>query len=185
MVGLRLNSFFKLFEPELKQAQDNKKMTSKHLRIQTIYGKVLPKQNLWHANSVETEQSVLARQKEILSKQSRYDSIQEVRLAKNTLLVGFGYPAKFVFMFSFNIYYAAQEWDALKKQAAHKKTGIACYQPKYDDVACLKLVKPGNTQLCSYLVDSKMVEINPTRGWLLSPPDFETVCMENTKCRLG
>jgi len=171
---LNLNAFFKLFQPELKTA--SLKTTSRHLRIQTIYGKALPnKQPLWQANSVETKQSVLAKQKEILSKRSRYASIQEVSLDKNTLLVGFGYPAKFVFMFSFNIYYASKEWDDLKKQATSRKTGIACYQPKHDDVVCLKLVKPGNTPVCSYLIDSKMVEINPTRGWLLLPPDVASV----------
>lgn len=178
---LRLNSIFKLFEPE--SAQKNKAV--RHLRIQTIYGGV-PSSNLWR--EPPTDKSALARQKEILSKQSRYSSIEEVTLPKNTLLVGVmgNVPelAKFAIWFSIKIYYESKKWNGLEKYAASKNMGVACYQTKYDDVPCLKLIKPGDSEVCSYLIDSKALEINPGRGWLVSPPDKELVCAENTRNRL-
>lgn len=183
----RLNSIFKLFLPEQKVRPASQ--PSKHLRLETVYGAApratASKNTLWNnvAPAVPAA-NVLARQKEMLSKQGRYSSIEEVKLSKNTLLVGFSDPQNFVFMFSFNIYYAAKEWEGLKKQAASRKAGIVCYQPKQDEVVCLQLIKPGQSKVCSYLLHSNALEVNPTRGWLVLPQEKNIVCTPDRNLRL-
>jgi hypothetical protein len=187
---LRLNSIFKLFSPASVTASEQKKKGSRHLVIETVYGGTAANRNRLHAVPpaavpVVVDKTLLAKQKEILHKQGRYCSIEEVTLDKNTLLIGLGSSATFVFMFSFNLYYRSKEWNSLKKLAAEKNTGIACYEPKRDDIACLKLIKTPDSEVCSYLVHSKAIDISPTRGWLVRPPShIESNMTDNHRNRM-
>lgn len=162
------NSLFKFFETKPEQ----KTSASRHLRIETIYGG--GNRNVLHApapsvNKFVINKEALAKQKEMLGKQSRYASIKEVTLPKYTQLVGIE-DSNILFIHALCY---LPEFNGLEKYAASRKKGIACYQTKYDDVICLKLIKRGNSRVCSYLIDNKALEINPNRGWLVLPSNMK------------
>lgn len=169
-----LNSIFKLFSSE-------KPKMPRPLVMQTVYGRPANPNRLYAAPAapVIVDKALLTKQMEKLRQQSRYSSIEETTLDKNTLLIGLVSSAPFVFMFSFNLYYRSKEWNSLKKLAAEKKTGIACFETRRNDIACLKLIKKGDSPVCSYLIHSKELVISPTRGWLAAAPAAVSIPSDN------
>jgi len=154
--------------------------TKRPLRMQTVYGgagsHLLFSPNVaineTAISSIPRSQTILDRQKEILRKDGKYTSIEEITLPKDRILIGLTRHSKVllnsVFVSSEDAPYT-EKWPWLKSEAESRNCNIA-YLKTTQDVQCLKLTEasaPGLPPICSYLVDHRMLVLEASRGLLL------------------
>ena len=178
-----LNRFMKFIVPAGKTPLISE--AKKFLRMQTVYGAgnhLLFSPNISIKETTSSSlpaapcQTSQDKQMEILKREGKYSSIENLTVPKNKLFIGLTRHSKVllnsVFVFAEEVRYT-EKWKWLKEEAEKRNCGIA-FLSSNQDVQCLKLVEKNHADLgkppvCSYLIDHRAISLESSREWLLRP----------------
>lgn len=156
-----LNKLFSLFlKPfTVNNQKSGKKTPVKPLAFQTVYSTNPNHSKPINESYISIDPAVIEQQKNLLKERNTYSNIEQITLAKDSLVVGYTKHAQTllrgVFMYPPKIE-TSQKWEKFKIQAEDENTDIATFRLK-QATTCLALKNPDGDNEMEYLIDNRLL----------------------------